>query len=99
MTTSEAVNQGPPAGTMERHIQTILISIVTGALIFAVGYFYTDNKDKALAKSQLDVLTTQVFEMRADVKSLQLNVIRPDEVRDLQRRVLELERSMRPQRP
>lgn len=80
---------------MERHIQTILISIVTGSLIFAATYFYTDNKDKALAKSQLEVLTVQVLEMRADVKSLQLNVVRPDELRDLQRRVLDLERAIK----
>lgn len=80
----------------ERHVQTILISIVTGGLIFAITYFYNDNKDKAVSKSQLEVLTVQVFEMRADVKSLQLNVVRPDEVRDLQRRVLELERSINP---
>lgn len=80
---------------LESHIQTILISIITAALVFAATYFYNDNKDKALNKSQLEVLTVQVFEMRADVKSLQLNVVRPDEVRDLQRRVLDLERAMK----
>jgi len=91
--TSESQTMSP--GVMERHIQTILISIVTGSLIFAATYFYTDNKDKALAKSQLEVLTVQVLEMRADVKSLQLNVVRPDELRDLQRRVLDLERAIK----
>ena len=80
---------------LESHIQTILISIITAALVFAATYFYNDNKDKALSKSQLEVLTVQVFEMRADVKSLQLNVVRPDEVRDIQRRVLDLERAMK----
>lgn len=83
---------------LESHIQTILISIITAALVFAATYFYNDNKDKALSKSQLEVLTVQVFEMRADVKSLQLNVVRPDEVRDLQRRVLDLERAIKGQR-
>jgi len=80
------------------HIQTILISIITAALVFAATYFYNDNKDKALSKSQLEVLTVQVFEMRADVKSLQLNVVRPDEVRDIQRRVLDLERAIKNQK-
>lgn len=80
---------------LENPIQTILISIITAALVFAATYFYNDNKDKALNKSQLEVLTVQVFEMRADVKSLQLNVVRPDELRDLQRRVLDLERAMK----
>lgn len=89
----EALIERKPAVNFERHVQTILISIVTGGLIFAITYFYNDNKDKAVSKSQLEVLTVQVFEMRADVKSLQLNVVRPDEVRDLQRRVLDLERT------
>ena len=80
---------------LESHVQTILISIITAALVFAATYFYNDNKDKALNKSQLEVLTVQVFEMRADVKSLQLNVVRPDELRDLQRRVLDLERAVK----
>lgn len=83
---------------LETHIQTILISIITAALVFAATYFYNDNKDKALSKSQLEVLTVQVFEMRADVKSLQLNVVRPDEVRDIQRRVLDLERAIKNQK-
>lgn len=88
------VNMVSPS-RLETHIQTILISIITAALVFAATYFYNDNKEKALSKSQLEVLTVQVFEMRADVKSLQLNVVRPDEVRDLQRRVLDLERAIK----
>jgi len=88
------VNMANPS-RLETHIQTILISIITAALVFAATYFYNDNKDKALSKSQLEVLTVQVFEMRADIKSLQLNVVRPDEVRDIQRRVLDLERTMK----
>ena len=80
---------------IERHVQTILISVITGSILFAATYFYTDNKEKAISKSQLEVLTVQVLEMRADVKSLQLNVVRPDEVRDLQRRILDLERTVK----
>lgn len=91
------VNMADPS-RLGMHIQTILISIITAALVFAATYFYNDNKDKALSKSQLEVLTVQVFEMRADVKSLQLNVVRPDEVRDIQRRVLDLERAIKNQK-
>lgn len=79
-------------GNLERHIQTVLISIATGALIFAANYFYNDNREKAVAKSQLEVLTVQVLEMRNDIRSLQSNYVKADEVRELQRRVLELER-------
>lgn len=82
-------------GTVERHIQTVLISVVTGSLIFAANYFYSDNRDKAVSKSQLEVLTVQVLEMRNDIRSLQSNYVKAEEVRDMQRRVLELERKSR----
>jgi hypothetical protein len=80
-------------GNFERHVQTVLISIATAALLFAAKYFYDDNRENAIAKSQLEVLTAQVLEMRSDLKAMQANYVRPDEVRDLQRRVLELERT------
>lgn len=80
------------SGVIERHIQTILISIVTAALLFAANYIYSDNKDKAIVKSQLEMLTVQVLEMRSDVKLIQSSVVRRDELSDVQHRILDLER-------
>lgn len=81
-------------GKLEQHIQTVLISIATGALLFAANYFYNDNREKAVSKSQIELLTVQVIEMRGDIKTLQINYVRPQEVQDLQRRVLDLERKI-----
>lgn len=80
---------------LERHIQTILIAIITGAILFAANYFYNDNRDKALSQSQLEVLIVQVAEMRNDLKALQTNYVRPSEMVDVQSRLLELERKVK----
>jgi hypothetical protein len=77
---------------MERHIQTVLISIVTGAIVFAANYFYNDNRSKAVAQTQLEVLTSQVIEMRADLRAMQHSYVRRDEYKELEVRVRDIER-------
>ena len=62
-------------GNMERHVQTILISIITGSIVFAANYVYSDSRDKAVQQTQLQVLTSQVI----------------DQVKDLEQRVRALE--------
>lgn len=84
------------AANVERHIQTILISVITGALMFAANYFYSDNKSKAVQQTQLEVLTTQVIEMRSDLRALQTNYVKRDELKDLELRVRVLEGARRP---
>lgn len=78
--------------TVERHIQTILVSLCTGALFFMVSYVYNTNEAKAVQKTQLEALTVQVIEMRADLKALQTNYARRDELRELELRIRQLER-------
>lgn len=76
---------------MERHVQTILISLITGAILFAANYFYNDNRSKAVQQTQLEVLTAQVIEMRADLRSMQNTYVKRDEYRDLETRVRSIE--------
>ena len=75
----------------ERHIQTILISLITGAILFAANYFYNDNRSKAVQQTQLEVLTAQVIEMRADLRSMQNTYVKREEYRDLETRVRSIE--------
>jgi Tfp pilus assembly protein PilN len=82
---------------MERHIQTILISVITGALMFAANYFYNDNRSKAVQQTQLEVLTAQVIEMRADLRALQDRYVKREELKELELRVREVEKRL-PQR-
>ena len=72
-------------------MQTILISIVTGAILFAANYFYNDNRSKAIQQTQLEVLTSQVIEMRGDLRSMQNTYVKRDEYRDLETRVRSIE--------
>ena len=77
--------------TMERHVQTILIAIITGSIIFAANYFFSDNSDKAVQKSQLQVLTGQVIELRADIKAMQGTYAKQDSLLQLDNRVRQAE--------
>lgn len=76
---------------MERHVHTILISLITGAILFAANYFYNDNRSKAVQQTQLEVLTAQVIEMRADLRSMQNTYVKREEYRDLETRVRSIE--------
>lgn len=80
---------------MERHVQTILISVITGAILFAANYFYNDNRSKAVQQTQLEVLTAQVIEMRADLRSMQNTYVKREEYRDLETRVRSMEALVR----
>lgn len=79
------------SANMERHIQTIMISVITGALLFAANYFYEGNRSRAVQQTQLEVLTTQVIEMRADLRAMQTNYVRRDEFKELEGRIRDLE--------
>lgn len=79
------------SANIERHLQTVLISIITGAIVFAANYVYNDNRQKAVAQTQLEVLTVQVIEMRADLRAMQSSYVRRDEIKELEARVRALE--------
>lgn len=78
--------------SIERHLQSIMLAVVTAAIFFAAKYIYDDNRAKALAQLQLELLTTQVIELRTEVRALQGNYIRRDDFRELEQRVRQLER-------
>lgn len=78
-------------GAVERHIQTILIAVVTGAIMYSASYIYNDNRGAAVQQTQLEVLTAQVIEMRADLKALQFNYVKHTDFKDLETRVRALE--------
>ncbi len=60
---------------VERHVQTILLAvmtaIITAAILFAASYLFTDTKDKGVTQVQVSYLVQQVTEIRADLRNLQ----------------------------
>lgn len=75
------------AANMERHVQTILISIITGAIFFAGSYFFTDTDAKATQRTQLATLTTQVIELRADIRAMQNSYVQKADFVELEIRL------------
>ena len=59
--------------------------------MFSASYFYNDNRGKAVQQTQLEVLTAQVIEMRADLRALQFNYVKRDEFKELEQRMRALE--------
>lgn len=68
----------PSVPAITQHIQTILVSIITGSIVFAATYFFNDKAEKAVFTQQLSTLTQQVIELRADIKAMQGNYVTKD---------------------
>jgi hypothetical protein len=79
---------------IERHVQTVLISVVTGALVFAASYFYNDNSTKAVLANQLSALNQQVAEMRGEIRAMQSNYVSKDDFRDHELRLRRTEEAL-----
>lgn len=82
------------APNIERHLQTILISIITGAIVFSASYFFNDKSDKAVLSAQLSALTSQVNEMRSELRSMQAVYGTKDVDADHEARLRILERKL-----
>ena len=81
-------------GTLERHVQTILISVVTGAIVFSASYFFNDKSEKAVLTTQMAALNQQVSELRGEVRAMQANFATKDNLIDHEARIRALERKV-----
>lgn len=82
------------SANVERHIQTIMIALVTGSIVFASNYFFTDKESKAILLTNLTNLTTQVAEVRADLRKLRDEQASKAQVMDIEMRLREVERAV-----
>ena len=77
---------------MFQHIQTILISLATAAIVFAATYFFDDKAEKAFLTAQLNTISIQVAELRSDVRGIQSNFATKESHQDHETRIRSLER-------
>lgn len=56
---------------IEKHLQTIIVSLATGAIVFASSYFFNDKSDKAVLSNKLETISTQVADLRIEVRANQ----------------------------
>lgn len=78
---------------IERHVQTILVSLVTMAVGYLVSDQISSGKVAAATNTQMEFLTRQVVELRADIKSLQVTYVRAEQFNDHEVRLRQLENS------
>lgn len=95
-----------PAGikgwVLERHVQTILVSVVTVGITAIFVFSFNTNADVRVLQSKLDNVLTTLEDVRGDLKEERLNntvAIKALETRlyDLQTRVVVLEKGSMPQ--
>lgn len=77
---------------MERHIQTIMIALITGSIVFAGSYFFNDKGEKAVLVTQLTQLSAQLQELRGDIRNIQNQLVPKEQYNDHESRIRLLEK-------
>ena len=77
---------------LTKHVQTILVTLATGGILFAASYIYNDAQAKATQTAQLNLVIAQVIEMRAEIKDLQAAQATKVDLKELEARLRVLER-------
>ncbi len=65
-----------PASHLQKHAPTAIASLITAAVVFLAQSAWNDRIDKAdgaVLREQITALTTQVIELRSDIKAMQGN--------------------------
>lgn len=75
---------------LERHVQTVLIALCTGGIMFAANYFFADRGDKAVLVTQMQHMSTTMTELKAEIKAL--NALYVTKTVDMEARIRVLER-------
>lgn len=78
-------------GSMERHIKTILIAVITGAIFFVGNFIFAQNSKSAAQVTTLEFISTQIVEIRGDLRALQASSVSRKEYEGLETRVQGLE--------
>ena len=76
---------------LERHFQTIILSLATAAILFTSSFVYTTRSEVSIMQTQITALSTQIIELRADIKSMQTNYVLKDDFRALEAKFREHE--------
>ena len=63
----------------ERHGQSLLLAIITAALLGTVSILYNSNATQAAMANEMRSLSTQVAELRGTVSAMQLNYVTRNE--------------------
>lgn len=72
---------------LEKHAQTILVSIITATLLFVASFIYNNNKDVSNLAIKLEMVTTQISKLETKIDLLSSNYVTKSDFNELDKRV------------
>lgn len=76
---------------LERHIQTILVTLITAGIAWIVSDRLSADKSIQAASMKLEFVSEQITGLRAEVRMLQANYVRQEQFSDHEERIRKLE--------
>lgn len=84
-------DQQPKRNLIEQHFQSVLLAIITAALIYSGTFVVQAREDAVRTASQLAALTSEVAGLRSQIGVMQGNYVQRDDYRDHEARLRHLE--------
>ena len=82
----DGLSKEKPSG-LEKHAQTILVSIITATLLFVASFIYNNNKDVSNLAIKLEVVTTQIAKLENKIDLLSSNYVTKTDFNEPDKRV------------
>ena len=76
---------------IERHLQSVLLALITAALLYSGSFVVQAREDAVRTSSQLSALTSEVAGLRAQLAVMQGSYVQRDDFRDHESRLRHLE--------
>lgn len=75
----------------EKHFQTILVSIITAAIIFVATFVYSNNRQTGELALKLEFVSTQLVELKTKMDFMSSSYVTKPDFNELEKRVRVLE--------
>lgn len=86
-----AADEQPKRSLIEQHFQSVLLALITAALLYSGSFVVQAREDAVRTSSQLSALTSEVAGLRAQLAVMQGSYVQRDDFRDHESRLRHLE--------
>lgn len=83
------------AGVLERHAQTILISIITAAILFSASFMYTSNSSVTSMATRVEFMSAAINKLESKIDMMNTNYAKREDLEKMDERVRTLEKGKR----
>lgn len=90
-TLTTAVENTAQKSGIERHAQTILISVITAAILFSATFIYNSNASLTVLTTRVEYMTKAISKLEAKLDEMNNNYVQKEDFNDLEKRVRVLE--------